>query len=177
MKKDNYAQLELFSQMKDLDNKKMQNSNLFFNYIRAYEKTLLFIIGIITCGVISFSLGIEKGKRLAAKNKIIESKDTAIYQPYQPKEIQPAIKKEGVSSQSKPKEYKQNYTIQLASFLTKTHAQKEAEALKKRGISIIVLTKGKYTVICAGNFSDKKTAESLLSEFKKRYQDCFLRRL
>ena len=56
-------------------------------------------------------------------------------------------------------------------------AQKEADSLKKRGFAPLILPKGTYTIVCIGNLSDQKTAKPLLSELKKRYQDCFMRRL
>ena len=81
----------------------------------------------------------------------------------------PAIKR--------PKEQIDNYTIQLASYQSRKYADRAAEKLKKRGLSPLILSKGEYIVLCVGNFSDKKTAYSLLAEFKKQYRDCFVRRL
>ncbi|MFH1127974.1 MAG: SPOR domain-containing protein, partial [Candidatus Omnitrophota bacterium] len=70
-----------------------------------------------------------------------------------------------------------NYTIQVASYQTKKGAQKEAEIIKKKGLSVSVLSKGAYSILCVGNFKDKQKAKLVLVELKKRYRDCFIRRL
>ncbi len=184
MDKQNTSQLELFSQNGNSGEiKTQQHNNAFLAFIWNYEKTLLIIIGFLITGVISFSLGVEKGKRLVnlqsnvrfdiAKPRIkqIVPENKAFVSPVQQ---QITIKKEEIQPQ--PAE-KQGYTIQLASYKTKSYAQREAEALKKKGLSPLVLSKGSYIVLCVGKFSNKEAAQSLLSELKKRYQDCSIRRL
>jgi cell division septation protein DedD len=70
-----------------------------------------------------------------------------------------------------------NYTVQVASYKNRQAAQKEIEILKKRGMKPLILYKGKYLVVCVGSFPDRKAAQSLLWELKKRYGDCIVRRL
>jgi hypothetical protein len=65
----------------------------------------------------------------------------------------------------------------VASYQSKTHAQKEAEALRKKGVTPLVLSKGDYIIVCVGNFSNRDAAKSLLLDLRKRYQDCYIRRL
>lgn len=170
MDKKSHSQLELFSQPKGYSELKTQdNYNAFLSYIRNYEKIILIIIGFIVTGIISFSLGVEKGRTVVRPPSPIQTIDKS---PLEPPKKQDSIK------QPQPKEEKiQNYTIQLASYKTKAHAEQEAERLRKKGISPLVLSKGAYTVLCVGNFPDEKSAKSLLPELKKRYQDCFIRRL
>lgn len=174
-------QLELFSQTKGPgDLKPRKASNSFLAYIWNYEKTILVIISLVMTGIVSFSLGVEKGKRLALlKNTRL---DTALNMRPSDK-LMPkkqdrasAIKKEEAVKEPGPLE-KQGYVIQLASYKTKTHAEKEMELLKKRGLSPLILSKGSYAVLCVGNFPNRETAQSLLSELKKRYNDCYIRRL
>lgn len=183
MEKVNPSQLELFSQTKNYS--KIQGpNNAFFTYIRNYEKTILIIVGFIITGIISFSLGFEKGRSLttlkanprfdmAAKIKPVAHKQTKTEQQYQPNNIE----KQDIIEQPKIKESIQNYTIQVATYQTKTHAEKEAQVLRKKGFAPLILSKGRYTIICIGNFPNKQTAKSLLSELKKRYQDCYIRRI
>jgi len=174
-------QLELFSKTEEAGNLKPKKaSNAFLVYIWNYEKTILVIISFIITGIVSFSLGVEKGKRLSIlKNSRLDMALTT--QPLDrlmPKGKNPnsAITKENTVKEPQPLE-KQDYIIQLASYKTKTYAQKEVELLKKRGLSPLVLSKGSYAVLCVGNLSNRQTAQSLLSELRKRYKDCYIRRL
>ena len=70
-----------------------------------------------------------------------------------------------------------SFTIQIASFKTKAHAQRERAALQQTGHPVYLTERGKYTVLSIGNFSDKEAARPFLSKLKKNYQDCFIRRL
>ena len=173
LKREGYQQLELFSPTKGNNQEKREISRLFLNYIWAWEKTILIIIGLAVTGIISFSLGVEKGKRIARLKSEEALPALSITVPLEaPSTQQPQpVKKE------EPRELLPNYTIQVASFLNKTNAQKEADALKRKGLSPIVLPKGKFNIVCVGNFSQRKDAESLLPKLKKQYQDCIIRRL
>jgi cell division septation protein DedD len=132
---------------------------------------------------------VEKGKRIASLN-LNHRIDTAfIQQPAKPKAMaQPAIKTMPAAtimlqqpqyppSQQAQSSKGQAYTIQLASYKSNSHAQKEAAVLKQKGYSPLLLTKGEYIVLCVGNFSNKQNAQSLLPELSKRYGDCRIRRL
>jgi cell division septation protein DedD len=71
----------------------------------------------------------------------------------------------------------EGYTIQLASYQNKGSAVKEAERLKKNGLTALVVAKGNYSILCVGSFNSKETAGPLLSQLKRKYQDSFIRRL
>jgi subtilase family serine protease len=178
-----YNQLELFSQTRGHNQTKAGVSKAFISYISKYEKTILIIIGFVITGIVSFSLGVEKGKGFillktdshldigvlpkssSSASSVSIPKQMTKDQQYQPKE------KDGL------KEYIQNYTIQVASFLNKINARKEADILKRKGLSPLVLSKGKFIIVCVGSFSKRKEAESLLPKLKKQYRDCRIRRL
>jgi len=193
MDKENNSQLELFSRGKAYgDTKSGATHKSFLGYIRGYEKTLLMIIAFIITVIVSFSLGVEKGKRTQIANSgtrldlALKAQPAAVKTaplPAQPAKLpapqpQPVLEKRNVIPQQESQEYMHNYyTIQLASYQNKTSARKEAEALKKRGLTPLIMSKGKFSVLCVGNFPNKKTAESLLVELKKRYRDCLIRRL
>lgn len=173
MEKNDYQQLELFSQAKGNNREKREISRLFLNYIWAWEKAILIIIGLAVTGIISFSLGVERGKRITQVRT--EEAPPVLFIPL-PGEAPSAQLPQPVKKEE-PREYLPNYTIQVASFLNKTSAQKEADTLKRKGLSPMVLPKGKFNIVCVGNFSQRKDAESLLSKLKKQYQDCIIRRL
>ena len=166
--KQNSLQLELFSGSKDaLDIKNPAANNSFLNFIWNYEKIILIIIGVITTSIISFSLGVEKGKRLSMQ-KADSRLDMAL-------SVIPKVEDQLLTIKKEKSVY--GYTIQLASYKTKTYAQKEARVLKGKGLLPLILSKGDYIILCVGHFSKKETAQPLLSELKKRYQGCYVRRL
>src|SRR4030042_4679431 len=125
MDKEYYQQLELFSQAKDRGERKTPGQHQFFSYIRLWERTLLVIIGLVITEIISFSLGVEKGKtisRLKTDSRLdIALKIQKTKTPAKP-QAQP-VDKEALQ------EYLPSYTIQVASFLNRTTAQKEEDTL------------------------------------------------
>lgn len=166
MERQNNLQLELFSPSNDsaqINGRISHNS--FLTHIRNYEKAILIIITLVITGIVSFSLGVEKGKTLSSTNVSPKEEGQGTI-----------IKKEEVIEKPQPPE-KQSYIIQLASYKTKSFAEKEAESLKKKGFSPLILSKGNYSVLCVGSFPNKEVAQSLLSGLKKRYKDCYIRRL
>ncbi|MBU1727670.1 MAG: SPOR domain-containing protein [Candidatus Omnitrophica bacterium] len=184
MENENNTQLELFSQENEPARAKRQAyGDSFFKRIRTYEKIILIIIGFIITGIISFSLGVEKGKRPVQKtvavaasirplnNKAVVMKQEPVRKPL------PQPSQTPQQSQITTTANVEKYTIQLASFKTREFAQREAETLKKKGYTPIILPKGDYMILCVGNFNNKERASPLLSELKKRYQGCYIRRL
>lgn len=64
--KQDYSQSELFTQSLDSGQYKPRiAANPFFMRIRGYEKVMLLIMGLVLLSIISFSLGVEKGRRVA----------------------------------------------------------------------------------------------------------------
>jgi hypothetical protein len=167
-------QLELFSDPQE-DPKRAVNRtqrNSFIAKIWGYEKVILFIILFFVTAVVSYSLGVEKGRRspvsiiqpaavIAEERLVVEA----------PRKIEPLAPAPASSNQGG------NYTIQVASFKGSSYAKKEAELLNKRGFKAFVLNKGKYTILCVGRFPDKERAQPLLSELRKKYKSCYIRRL
>ena len=186
MADENNSQLEMFSKTTAYDQQEKGRGS-FFGYIRAYEKIILLILGIIATGIISFSFGVEKGKSITASaaNSRFNSAAVQLKTPpvaasvaanqITPEQKQstttPAVSKAGVRPEDSGA-----YTIQLASFNNRSNAQKELVTLKKKGFSALMLSRGKYVVLCVGNFSSEEKAQVLLSEFKKRYKSCYVRR-
>lgn len=191
MERQNNSQLELFSQTSDSAGLKSRTLNSsFLAYIWGYEKTILIIIGIIITSVISFSLGVDKGRKISLSNNnqrldvalkteagVKAAATKQVTRQQQPVEPLKQTERQNISEEPKVKELIQAYTIQLASYKTRGFAEREAQALKKEGLPPVVLSKGGYAVLCVGNFSTKQAAQQLLSELKKRYQDCRIRRL
>ncbi|MFA5356168.1 MAG: SPOR domain-containing protein [Candidatus Omnitrophota bacterium] len=170
------GQLELFSQAKGDIQVKTRVPGTFRLRISKYEKTILFVIVFALISIISFSLGVEKGRKSALLKVSAPKFDLAVKQQAQPALPAPE-KKQQAEEKSGLQEYIDSYTIQVASFSKRVNAQKEADNLKKKGLSALVLVKGKFSIVCVGNFSNKEEAESFLPKLRKQYQDCRIRRL
>ena len=166
-------QLELFSGTGKTPETANPGRNKVFGHIRGYEKTIFIAIGFIVTAVIAFSLGAEKGKRLALQlpEPVPVVKQAPVVK--QPPTVKPVAQAAVPAQNPQPG----NYTIQLASLQNKAMAQKEVTALKNKGIPAFVMVKGSYNIVCVGSFSSKESANALLAQLKKKYQDSFIRRL
>jgi cell division protein FtsN len=193
MNKPVHSQLEIFSETGNNAYTEQRSSGGFSEYVGKYEKIILIVIGFIVTGTVAFCLGIEKGKKavytaVAPAAAVPVQKISQPIQPpatKQPETIKPPkAAKELVFTPAPIANKRQSntqlvrgFTIQLATFQTRSSAQRVADGLRRKGISPLVIPKGKYTILCVGNFSTKDTAASVLPEFKKKYHDCYIRRL
>lgn len=195
MKNEDYNQLELFNLSTKHQEKSSGEKFSLLKSFRKHEKVIMLAISFIVISIISFSLGVEKGKRLFS-NKTKANLDLAaslsprenmlvISRREEAQEAATYGKKEAVNlSESQNSESSGNkesdrgkYIIQLATYQTREPAEREAVMLKKKGLNPIILSKGKFIVLYVGRFSDEDNAKSKLSELKKRYRDCILRRM
>jgi len=181
------SQLELFKLQQyqsDIFNKDEYRPK-FFTFIRLHEKAISITIIFFITWLISFSLGVERGKRLASVTTQIEpenlrTKQTLMTERLKDKAGQILLTDHFSDGKLEDKEEKKEiskYTIQVATFKTKVYAQKEADRLKKKGLKTLIIPKGNYICVCVGNFSEKQEAKLTLNQLKKNYQDCFIRRL
>jgi len=201
MEKQEYSQLELFNKTGEEAGSAQKLSGTLVSYIRTYERLVLMLIGIVITGVVCFCMGVEKGKHIAM-SRTNSNLDLAHRNPGADLEIAPRTEvparpamparptaPAGVAAmpitaadRSAPAPQPaaataQGYTIQIASYAGKTSAQREMDALKKEGLLPVIKSSGNYTVLCVGNFPDKATAKSLLTQLKRKYRDCYIRRL
>lgn len=170
-------QLELFKTDQDRPKIFRRDSyrTSFFSVVKIHEKAIVVTIGFIIVSLISFSLGVEKGKGLIkGQSENREEKNLYAQQSLKEKvlEVNPVR-----NTTQKANNKKAEYTIQVATFRTKTYAQKEVERLKKRGLQTLIIPRGEFVTVCVGNFSEKQEAKISLNQLKKIYRDCFIRRL
>ncbi len=195
MSKDNYSQSDLFMDSSGSGDNKSASRRSMLSYIRGYEKLIILILCVMVLSIVSFSLGVEKGKRLsvgsiigqktAISNIDIQGQEQGargikpVTIPADSNTVKPANEPAGIVAVKFDTKAQGSgrYTIQVASFKTSSLAQKEAKELEKRGFSTIVSSKGKYVILCVGNFGDREEAKTTLSKLKKKYEDCFIRRL
>ncbi len=171
-------QLELFSDPQE-DPKAAASraqKNSFLTRIWGYEKTVLIILALLVTAIVSFSLGVEKGKRTFLRQSPVIASEPAVA-------VEVVKKAESLASPALPElkpvavAQKGDYTIQVASFKAASYAKKEAVLLKKRGFESLTLKSGSFTILCVGRFPDKETAQPLLKELRKYYKSCYIRRL
>ncbi|MBM3245441.1 MAG: SPOR domain-containing protein [Candidatus Omnitrophica bacterium] len=175
-----HTQLELFSHSGgDFESKPAQKRRLFVSW-RGHEKTIILAICFMVTSAVSFSLGMERGKRIAALRTDSKldlaspvKKELAPVQIAVQKAPEPAV----VLRSQVLNVTGSIYAIQLATYKSRSGADKEAELLRKKGLSPLVLVKSGYFVLYASNFKDKETAKQTQAELKKRYKDCIIRRL
>jgi len=195
MDRNSYTQLDLFSQSKEGAGYYEHGHNgSVSRWLKGYELIILTICAIIITGIIAFSFGVENGKRntravlptakvsipeTAIKKQTVktEVKPGLVTESLNRNQYQTTILKEETSAYKEFKESLQKYTIQVASFSSKAYAQQEADSLKKKGVSAMLKPQGKYIALCVGNFSDKEAARGTLSQLKKQYSGCYIRRL
>ncbi|MBF0330608.1 MAG: SPOR domain-containing protein [Candidatus Omnitrophica bacterium] len=157
--------------------------------------------------IFSFSMGIERGKRVALAAPA-STGDAVIAGPVAPAvtTIQKADKgSEKIEDRNKDDAQKTKgvltssqtlvknkavpavanviaavggYTLQVASYKAEKFAKLEADKLKQKGFNdVYVLAKGAYTIVCVGNFQKKEDASDVKRQLKSRYQDFVVRRL
>lgn len=182
MERDNNLQLELFNQDKAQSKTRQPNGSVL-SFLRGYEKTVLIIIAVLVTGIISFCLGVERGKQiaLARNNAPFDLAAQAAPKP-QINSVKPMVVTVQSSQQTitsvKPDVFTSgSFTIQLATYKSRVNAEQEANALKKKGLSPLVKTQGNFVVLCVGNFNNRQAAVELLAQLKKKYAGCYIRRL
>lgn len=158
----------------------------------SYENTFLVTIGLIMLLIVCYSLGVEKGKRLARlKSESIEVEQGQLEKRPQFKSLQPPLgSPQGGSEDRNLQQPKQKKTkvkvaqaqktskappyIQVASFRTDKYARKEKEQLEEKGYQSFVATWGNFKVVCVGGYKNRAEASSALHKLRKLYADCIL---
>ncbi len=161
------------------------------------DTTIFIVVVIILLFVISFSWGVERGRKLALEDFSIKQKTQAKIEKiklasYQESEKNPGTgliedvarentdpaNQENINKDaSKDKTEKALYKIQVASFRTSSSAHEEAKRLEKRGFPVIIDQKGRHSVVYVGGFADEKKAKEAFDKLKTTYNDCILRKL
>ena len=70
-----------------------------------------------------------------------------------------------------------DYAIQVVTYRKADLAQEELQRLQGRGEEAFLLEKQGWVVLLVGPFATKARATSRLSGLKRKYEDCFIRRL
>ncbi|MDD3374769.1 MAG: SPOR domain-containing protein [Candidatus Omnitrophica bacterium] len=171
-----------------------EKPKFFFSSITlTFENIIVLTVLLFMAIIISFSFGVERGKRgvLVKSDISSQSQDILIKsEPLKVPEIPVEENKISVANETQesvvqkvsepsilkglPEDF---YTVQVASFKTRKYAEKEALILKKKGYEIFIVQKGSHLVVCAGKFLEHDQAEGFSVKLKNKYKDCLVRRL
>lgn len=195
------SQFELFPEAIEGAEKDTRPRHFFSSLTFSFENIVISGIFILMAIVIAFSLGVEKGRRAGVValpvsqvreipvaqqvNILLTPAQTTATQVVPPARGSITTATTGVKKientkeeLTKPMEITDgSYTIQVASFKSKDYAQKEAGTLKKNGYNSLIIPKKSHLIVCVGKFSGKDQAQVVLTQLKKKYKDCMIRRL
>jgi len=157
-------QKELFDKQKAFLSKRSLKIGGENSSLQSPEKILFLLIGIFLLLILTFCLGIEKGKRVfqgyveSKKSTGRNIKTIVVESPKQ--DLKTAV-----------------YTIQLATYKKQKYANQELNKLKEH--NAWVERQGNMWVIYSGKFKTQKEAKEVLAKIKKqnRYKDAFLRKV
>lgn len=157
----------------------------------SYEAFIIGLIGLVLIISIIFSLGVERGRNLEFAKGSYKDIQPQVGTKVKEPQIQPTEKPIEVEAQKQPEtkpseqEIKKvvpvpteekPFTIQVASFKTRTLAEKELAHLKNIGYSSDVLKKGNFFIVCVGTYEKKELAQQTLRDLTRIYKDCYVRR-
>ncbi len=166
-------QLYLFRGKSDGNNPHPRNKVVF-----SLDVLFLLSVVIILLCTFSFSLGVERGKRVALQHLRVEEVRVGAALKQEVPVSTPGPADSAVESKpvAEPQgEMTKKYRIQVASFRKRESALRETERLKKKGYPVLVDKKGNYHVVYVGGFSDKNEAKANYRALKEIYRDCRLR--
>jgi cell division septation protein DedD len=144
-----------------------------------------------------FSIGVERGKQLAWGEKnpvqidqnsvslqsslspsmINDSTETVTQTISLPPDDGPENPVASPATDTVPKTPDEGFTVQIATYKGEKRAREVVEQLQKLGHESFFLSKGEYVIVCVGKFSGKNEAKKYSLELKKKYKDCYVRRI
>lgn len=153
------------------------------------DTVILCAVVVVLLVIVSFSLGVERGRRLASSRQLPEDiyksfavspepvSVAVVAEPAAMPEAEPVIIDEEEVKKIEEKESQKRYIIQLASYLKESAALEEAKQIKKQGFSVSTSKQGKYIVLFVDNFNEIGPAQKAMKKLREKYKDCFIRRL
>ncbi|MBI4309355.1 MAG: SPOR domain-containing protein [Candidatus Omnitrophica bacterium] len=195
-------QFELFptnsATLEDVDKPKFFLANLTLS---TESLVILVILGIMVA-LFSFSLGVERGKHLAAQAldervsaawNLAPRKAALSVPPLSAQEgkgqLVPAVHKQGnggfiasklavtarVSASKMP--ISGRFAVQAAAYKNEVYAKQEALHLKAKGFQSFLIKKGDLWLICLGPFATRNSAAAALKKVQPKYPGSSVRRL
>jgi len=140
------------------------------------EKTIFLFIGLFFLLVLTFCLGIERGKKIKPIQRVELAQGLGSHYEEIKEETKPSPATSSAKS-SKDTSTAFLYTIQLATYKSQKYANQELKKLQ--GYDPRIVEQGNLWIIYAGRFKSKKEATAALKEINKknRYKDPFVRKI
>ena len=136
-----------------------QPKGRIFIFQLSVEKIAFLFIGVILILVVSFCLGVDRGKRI-----INIAKPIMITVKTKPAPVTNITTKTPLASRKGI-----IYTVRIASYVNKKSAADETAKLRQLGFPAYVKTSGKYYIICVGDYMDRKQADAVLPALRNKY--------
>ena len=168
----------------------------------------LVILGIlgIMLALFSFSLGVERGKHLAAQaldERVSAAWNVSAHKPLaSAKPVLPSVQKQAIPAVSQPvansvqkakagnagvvsspkpaaavtAAAKERFTLQVATYKSEEYARKEALAFKAKGFQSFLIKKGDFWLVCLGQFTTSAAAAETLKKVPPKYRSSTVRR-
>lgn len=140
------------------------------------EKLVFVSIGIMMLIVISFALGVERGKAISADDtqKVRAPQPVPLTEAQQVKAA--VVKQEPGPAQAQVQVDKDKpYTIAAGAFTKQSLADKEVSRLKASGLQAFVYYSEPYYLACVGSFADKGSAQKVLGKVRQMHRDAYVR--
>jgi len=183
-------QFELFpansATLEDINKPKFLLANLTISV----ESLVIFTILGIMVALFSFSLGVERGKHVAAQ--ALDERVSAAWNVGARTMAVPvaATIPVGMSelpgrsvAEQKPAYnhgfmpgLRMRYTLQAATYGNEEYARQDALSLKAKGFQSFLIKSGKYWLLCIGNFNNKESATGLLRKLPGQFRSSQVRR-
>lgn len=163
------------------------------------ESLVIFSILAIMIALFSFSLGVERGRTLAAQS--LDEKAAAAWNvggrkpapavPLQPKvsAVQQTAVRSSASVAVAPKAVSSSspvgrtavvasakWTVQLSSYRSEKYAQQEALGLKAKGYPTFIMKSKEFYLVCVGQFASQAQAQSFFKKIQAKHQGGQVRR-
>lgn len=173
---------------------------LLANLTLSVESLVIFTILGIMVALFSFSLGVERGKHLAAQ--ALDERVSAAWNVGARTVAAPvvaAVPAQAMLAGQKPlinhgylslNIHKMplvhqastsigtgaRFTLQAATYGNEEYAKQEALVLKAKGFQPFLIKYGKYWLVCVGDFPNKENASGFLRKLPGQYRDSQIRR-
>ena len=184
-------QKELFKEFKEEDGKfkkitdKIKKARPGLHANMPLENIVIGAIIIIMAVIISFALGVERGKRIAGgafpralsdKKALPQEKHVPSKETIDVTRIELTPIEIGKPRADTAKSNDRPYAIQLISYKQRERAEREKNKLLQKKANAFIISLGDWYQVCAGYYTDMDEAETALRKFKREYKDCYIRR-
>jgi len=152
------------------------------------DQTIGLVLVLLVIYVLTFSWGVEKGKRLSHENQVTSPVSSEVL----PAEVPPAVvasvaktSSEVMLDESVPKEVpitvaelpksavkavkpEGKFTIQHVTYITQSAADREIRKLAQKGYSSFVIPSGKHLQVCISAFPSRQEASVLFRQLRSQ---------